>query len=67
MGDLKLVAKDPRPWELCDQASGRPDEVARLAGVYDAWAARGGGLPWDNARTRSPKFAATVAEKEPVR
>lgn len=55
-GDLKLVSRWRRPWELYDLASDptelrdlaaqRPQQVARLDGLWQRWAASAGVRPW---------------------
>lgn len=55
-GQWKLVSKHPGNWELYDLEADRtemvnlatqhPDLVARLAGLYQAWADRSNVLPW---------------------
>ena len=67
-GDWKLVSRfdnqrnGPAPWELYDLAADRtelndlaeadPERVARLAALYDAWAARTGVVPWVDVKDR---------------
>ncbi len=61
-GDLKLVARHSRPWELYDLAADRteiknlaaqqPEKVEQLTAEYDAWASRVGVEPWETVRPR---------------
>ncbi|MDX1928280.1 MAG: arylsulfatase [Pirellulaceae bacterium] len=55
-GDWKLVSKHPGVWELYNMVADRtethnlaaeqPEKVQELAGLWDAWAAKVGVLPW---------------------
>ena len=61
-GDLKLVAKFNKPWELYDLAhdraeqhnlaADRPADVRRLTTLWDAWAARSQVEPWPVRNTQ---------------
>jgi arylsulfatase len=69
-GRWKVVAPDPRGWELYDMeadrtelhdlAAAHPDVVRALAAQYDRWAERCGVRPWDEVRRRM--VAAGVGE-----
>ena len=73
-GDLKLVARHGRPWELYDLAVDRtemknlvaqqPETVEQLTAEYDAWAARVGVEPWETVRPRGEGQAAGKKAKD---
>jgi arylsulfatase A-like enzyme len=63
-GKWKLVARHKADWELYDLEADRteltnlaaknPEKVKEMAGLYDAWAKRGGVEPWEEVQKRKP-------------
>ena len=72
LGTWKLVSKHPGDWELYDLAADRteganlalqkPEQVRRLAALWEAWAKRVGVQPWSVIRAAAPPSPSTNDE-----